>query len=221
MLSFAYQLPLNSLNHVQINSIARPGLYKWVVDPVMVATSGDALVQNDAVEAIKSKLFPHAYIITPNIPETCMLLNRQVQTLDEKIQVPFNVQPDECTFLDLVVCQAAKDLALLGPRFVLVKGGHDEASGQKLSVDVLYDSLSGISFRSKGTTILCKLTIMILAGDVNQFPSVKLNTENTHGTGCTLASSIAAGLAQGLSPLQAVQKAKNYVWEAIKNRYME
>lgn len=158
-------------------SIVADRLEKWhctniVVDPVMVSTSGNALVQKDAVSVLKTSLFPLATIITPNLPEASVLLNREIKTLEEMIP-------------------AAKQLSGFGCKNVLLKGGH--LSG-KDACDILYQ---------KDTD-----TILRLAGH-------RINTPNTHGTGCTLSSAIAANLAKGFAIDIAVKNAKTYITGAL------
>jgi hydroxymethylpyrimidine/phosphomethylpyrimidine kinase len=141
-----------------------------VVDPVMVAKSGDRLLREDALVAFQ-KLLPLADVLTPNIPESEDLLGRPVTT-DEEIR------------------EAARELQSLGPRNVLVKGGHREGAA---AVDVLFD---GRNF--------------------HEFASPRIETTSTHGTGCTLASAIAAFLARQETVPQAVQHAKDYLTEALR-----
>ena len=148
--------------------------FSLVVDPVMVSTSGHTLLQEDAIESIKEELFPHATIITPNLPETCLLLG-----IDEIKTVA-------------AMEQAARELAMMGPRWVLVKGGH-------------LDEL-------EATDILC-------CGETHSCMAFKsrliANSSHTHGTGCTLASAIAAHLSRGLEVPEAVREAKDFVTGAI------
>ncbi len=149
------------------------GVTRIVLDPVMVAQSGDKLLRDDAVAALKSELIPLAEILTPNIPEASVLLGRPMAKLSE-------------------MPGAAEELARLGCRNVLVKGGHLEGED---SDDVLY------------------------LGDTKRFvslPAVRLETRNNHGTGCTLSSAIAAFLAQGDGVEASVQNAKEYITEAIR-----
>ncbi|MCC5912523.1 MAG: bifunctional hydroxymethylpyrimidine kinase/phosphomethylpyrimidine kinase [Clostridiaceae bacterium] len=141
-----------------------------VVDPVMVSKSGHHLLQPEAKEALINDLLPIATIATPNIPEAEVILDRKITTLEE-MEV------------------AAKDIYKLGPKSVLVKGGH--LSGD--AVDVFYD----------GSTIT-KLT------------SLRIDKKNTHGTGCTLSSAIAAHLALQHDLITAIAKSKDYVTEGIK-----
>ena len=151
-------------------TIARRTLPNLVVDPVMVAKSGDVLLTEPAVEAIRRSLLPLAAVLTPNRPEAERLLGVSVTNRDE-------------------AREAAKRLIDLGPRAVIVKGGHfDEAD----IVDLLYD----------GTTF-------------QEFRHPRLQTRHTHGTGCTFAAAIAALLARGIELADAVHQAIEYVEGAI------
>jgi hydroxymethylpyrimidine/phosphomethylpyrimidine kinase len=141
-----------------------------VLDPVMVATSGDRLLPADAMQALRT-LFPLASVITPNLPEAAALLD-----------APIAASEDE-------MLDQARRLLALGPRAVLVKGGH---RGGAEAVDLLVGA--------EGT---------------RRFAAPRIDTANTHGTGCTLSSAIAAGLARGLPLVEAVAAAKAYVSAAI------
>ncbi|MFC5409374.1 bifunctional hydroxymethylpyrimidine kinase/phosphomethylpyrimidine kinase [Larkinella bovis] len=143
-----------------------------VLDPVMVAKSGDKLLQDEAVDALKSQLFPLATVITPNLPETSVLVGRPVQTADEMLP-------------------AARDLANWCPGAILVKGGHLD-TGE--STDLLY----------------------LPTGEQHRFSSGRIQTVNSHGTGCTLSSAIAAGLAKRRSVVESVSGAKTYVTRALQ-----
>lgn len=143
-----------------------------VLDPVMVAQSGDKLLQDDAVAALKTHLIPLAEILTPNIPEASVLLGRKISVAGE---MPV----------------AAEELAGLGCRNVLVKGGHLEGED---SDDCLY---LGKEKR------------------IARFPAVRVETRNNHGTGCTLSSAIAAFLARGDDMEAAVRHAKKFITGAI------
>lgn len=149
-----------------------------VVDPVLVATSGDSLGCSGVVAALKHHLLPLATLLTPNLPEASALLEgRHIHDIAD-------------------MKAAAEDLHSMGPQYVLVKGGHLLSShllSTQHAVDVLYD---GVSHH-------------ILSEPV-------VRTGNSHGTGCTLASAVAAGLAKGLPMLEAVQQAKQYVTEALR-----
>jgi hydroxymethylpyrimidine/phosphomethylpyrimidine kinase len=143
-----------------------------VVDPVFVAKSGDHLLAGDAVGALKERILPLATVITPNLHEAGGLLGGAVGTLDE-------------------MKEAARSLHALGPRAVLVKGGH--LSGDR-AIDVFYDGHTATE----------------IAGP-------RFDSEDTHGTGCTLASAIAARLAHGDALIDAVRTAKEFVGEAIRH----
>ncbi|HEX7126316.1 MAG TPA: bifunctional hydroxymethylpyrimidine kinase/phosphomethylpyrimidine kinase [Thermodesulfobacteriota bacterium] len=156
---------------------ARRPIANLVVDPVMVATSGDLLLERDAVDAVRDALLPAAAVITPNRPEAETLLGRAIRTPDE-------------------AADAARALAALGPRAVLLKGGHAVADGERHhpreSVDLLYD------------------------GDrMHRLALPWVDTEHTHGTGCTLSSALAAGLARGWPLHEAALRAKRFVWDGL------
>ncbi len=147
-----------------------PGV-PFVLDPVMVAKGGAALLTRDAIEAMRDRLLPMAALITPNIPEAEALLGHAI--------------PDHAAAL-----AGAEALLQTGAQAVLLKGGH---GGGAVVQDVLAH-----------------------AGGLLVLEMERLNTRHTHGTGCTLASAIAAGLAQGMALVPAVRRARAYVQEAIR-----
>jgi hydroxymethylpyrimidine/phosphomethylpyrimidine kinase len=142
-----------------------------VLDPVMVATSGDRLLAPEAVEVLRRELIPRALAVTPNLPEAAALLEAPIAQTEAQME------------------EQARRLIELGARAVLIKGGH--ASGIE-SVDLLVEPTA-----------------------VTRFAATRINTKRTHGTGCTLSSAIAAGLAKGLDLSASVQVAKTYVTAAI------
>lgn len=142
-----------------------------VVDPVMVATSGDRLIDRDAVQAVRDTLIPLADLITPNLPEAAALLEREIAELEEQMRAQ------------------AEALLQFGCRAVLLKGGH--GSGAE-AVDIL-----------------------ATAGGITRLSQRRIETSNTHGTGCTLAAAITAGLADGKPLEEAVARAKDFVWMAL------
>jgi hydroxymethylpyrimidine/phosphomethylpyrimidine kinase len=148
------------------------GARNIVLDPVLVATSGDSLGAPDVVDAMKRHLMPLAAVVTPNVPEAMRLC-------DEKSEP---TTPSDLENL-------ARRIHSLGCRAVLVKGGH--LSGA-LAPDVLFD----------GATM-------------ETFTAPRIDTRNTHGTGCTLSSAIAAHLARGLSLKDAVAASKDYLTAAL------
>jgi hydroxymethylpyrimidine/phosphomethylpyrimidine kinase len=149
------------------------GLRPLVVDPVMVAKSGDRLLREDAVAALREQLLPLAAILTPNLPEAEVLLGRSLATWDD-------------------VRAAAKELVAMGAQAVVMKGGHREGP----ATDILYDGQ-----------------------EFHEYTASRVDTVNTHGTGCTFASAIAAGLARGESLHSAVAMAKAYVTKALQSAY--
>lgn len=142
-----------------------------VFDPVMVATSGDPLLEREAVDTLRDRLIPRARIITPNIPEAEILLGRKITSQDEL--------PD-----------AARELAKLGAS-VFLKAGH--LSDEEL-IDIFYNAETGEMLRLSST---------------------RVDTRNTHGTGCTLSSALASFLALGCDMNEAARKAKDYISAAI------
>ncbi|MEM7544032.1 MAG: bifunctional hydroxymethylpyrimidine kinase/phosphomethylpyrimidine kinase [Pseudomonadota bacterium] len=144
-----------------------------VLDPVMVAKSGDALLRDDAVAALKEHLLPLATLLTPNLPEAARLLSTGSAWSED------------------AMLDQGEALLAFGPKSVLMKGGHGEGDD---CVDFLIsEGQVPVAFRAE-----------------------RLATKNTHGTGCTLSSAIAAGLAKGLDATQAVGEAHAYLQGAIR-----
>jgi hydroxymethylpyrimidine/phosphomethylpyrimidine kinase len=158
-----------------IDAIA-DGLLRWspahvVLDPVMVATSGDRLLASDAAEALRVKLIPRAHLMTPNLPEAAALLNEAVAESESDI------------------ARQGRRLLALGCAAVLIKGGHGRGAE---SIDYL-----------------------VTRDEVLTLAAPRVATKNTHGTGCSLSSAVAAGLARGDDLETAVRGAKAYVTAAI------
>ena len=146
------------------------GVENLVIDPVMIAKSGDRLLREDAQEALVSSLLPLAKVVTPNLQEAQALSELEIRSIQN-------------------MKEAAKAIYDLGPQNVVIKGGH--LPGE--SVDLLYDGR-----------------------EFFEFPGPRIETRNTHGTGCTFASAIAAGLAKGQDLSTAVQAAKEYITKALQ-----
>ncbi|MEP3112574.1 bifunctional hydroxymethylpyrimidine kinase/phosphomethylpyrimidine kinase [Nisaea sp.] len=142
-----------------------------VVDPVMVAKGGHPLLEPQALEAMKRRMVARATILTPNIPEAELLTAKKIADRDDMLRV-------------------GEALLKLGPKYVLMKGGHMEG-----------DELLDILVSADAEPVV--------------FSSERIDTVHTHGTGCSTASAIAAGLAQGLSVVEAVSRARDYVRKAI------
>lgn len=142
-----------------------------VLDPVMVAASGDPLLTETAIATLKARLLPRADLLTPNLPEAARLLGAEPAA-------------DEAAMLE-----QGRALLALGPKAVLMKGGHGEGPE---AVDLL------------------------VTGDgVLRFATPRIPSRNSHGTGCTLSSAIAAGLAKGQALPEAARAAKRYIQAAI------
>lgn len=145
---------------------------KIVTDPVMISTSGCCLAQNNTIDILKNELFPISTIITPNLYEASCLVGHKIKTVED-------------------MKRAAVDLLTMGPNYVLIKGGHLEASK-------MVDFLSGKN------------------GLCSEFESDRIITNNLHGTGCTLSSAIATYLSFGFEMAEAVLMAKKYITKAIE-----
>jgi len=148
---------------------------KTVVDPVMAATSGDVLSKQDLTVAIKSKLTPKAYIITPNVYEASRLTGMEINTPDD-------------------VKKACKELYKIGPKYVLIKGGHLEG---KYVQDTLFDGK--------------KFTVFSLP---------IISNKKAHGSGCTLSALITGLISLGKSPEEAIGKAKHILWAMLHYGYI-
>lgn len=142
-----------------------------IIDPVMIAKGGHALMQHEALDMLKNTIIPCAFLLTPNIPEAEAIIGKKINNVDD-------------------MKDAAMLIHKLGAVNVLVKGGHLEGD----ALDILYSN-----------------------GEFYTFSTKRINTKNTHGTGCTLSSAITAFVAKGYSVTQAVESAKAYVTKAIEN----
>jgi hydroxymethylpyrimidine/phosphomethylpyrimidine kinase len=153
--------------------LARFDVQNIVLDPVMIATSGDRLLDPAAIDTLRTKLIPLALIVTPNLPEAAALTGASLARNEEEMEIQ------------------AREILSFGARYVLIKGGH--GAGEE-SIDLLVGGEKVLRLAAK-----------------------RIATKNTHGTGCTLSSAIAAGLAKGLDLITAVQEAKTYVTAAIEH----
>ena len=155
------------------DAVRRHNIANLVVDPVMVAKSGDRLLRAEAIATICQRLIPLAAVVTPNLPEAEDLTGLTIAT-DADAQL------------------AAEAIIAMGAKSVVVKGGHRDGP----PTDILYDGQQFVEFTTE-----------------------RIPSTNTHGTGCTFASAVAAGLAHGLDVPAAVQQAKDYVTAAIRAAY--
>ena len=169
--------------------------FPLVVDPVLVSTSGDPLASGGVAAAIISRLFPLATVVTPNLPEAAALLG-----LDEGRDLGSLSG----------VAEAARKLAALGAAWVLVKGGH-AVSGLAEGDD----GEEGKGGRGGGGLEAVDVLFERSTGAVTFLRARRVETSVSHGTGCTLASAIACGLARGLSVPLAARSAKRYVGGAL------
>jgi hydroxymethylpyrimidine/phosphomethylpyrimidine kinase len=142
-----------------------------VIDPVMVAKGGCALMQPESLSTLKERIIPLADILTPNIPEAEVITGHTITSHQDMIR-------------------AARSIHRLGASAVLIKGGHLEGD----AFDLLFDGTRDFTFSTK-----------------------RINTKNTHGTGCTLSSAITAYLAKGYSTYDSVRLAKDYITTAIEH----
>jgi hydroxymethylpyrimidine/phosphomethylpyrimidine kinase len=149
------------------------GVDKLVIDPVMVAKGGHPLLQPSAVAAVKTFLLPLAMIVTPNAPEAEVLSGVTIDSAER-------------------AREAARIIAAMGPRYVIVKGGHLPGD----PIDLVFDGETFTEFRAE-----------------------RIETKNTHGTGDSLSAAITALLARGGKPLEAIEQAKAWLTEAIRQNY--
>jgi hydroxymethylpyrimidine/phosphomethylpyrimidine kinase len=152
-------------------AVQRWEIARLVVDPVMIAKSGAPLLRPEATDALRRLLLPVALVVTPNLHEAAALIGRPVRTLPE-------------------MREAARVIGAMGPRYVVVKGGHLDDSDR--SVDVLFD---GEAFE--------------------EFSAPRTASKHTHGTGCVFSAAITAGLARGQAVPDAVARAKEIITAAI------
>ena len=157
--------------HAVAEALDRHPIEKLVLDPVMISKSGHTLLQPSARVVLIKLLFPKAYVVTPNVPEAEVLTGMEVRGDDD-------------------LRHAGDKILALGPRHVLMKGGHLDAED---ATDWLFD---GAGWRS--------------------FTAERIDTPHTHGTGCTYAAAVCAGLARGLGIGEATAQAKTYLSEAIR-----
>jgi hydroxymethylpyrimidine kinase / phosphomethylpyrimidine kinase / thiamine-phosphate diphosphorylase len=155
---------------VVAEKISKYQIEKVVVDPVLASEWGSVLLDEEGRKAVVKELFPVAHLLTPNIPEAEILTGKTITNVSD-------------------MKKAAKKLQKMGPKYVLVKGGHLK----EMAVDVLHDGSQHYEFSTE-----------------------RVRTRHTHGTGCTLASAIATRLAQGISLMECIDQAKRYLYRALR-----
>ncbi|MBY7142156.1 bifunctional hydroxymethylpyrimidine kinase/phosphomethylpyrimidine kinase [Virgibacillus sp. NKC19-3] len=146
----------------------------YVMDPVMVATSGDSLIDQDSRLFLRENLLPLTTLVTPNIPEAEFITGNTIETTDDMKQAAETIVKN------------------FGAGAALIKGGHMSGS----AVDFLYDGM-----------------------DIKTFSADRMNTNNTHGTGCTYSAAITAFLGQGIALQDAISQAKRFITAAIKHSF--
>jgi hydroxymethylpyrimidine/phosphomethylpyrimidine kinase len=162
-----------SIIDVVADRITAWGITNLVVDPVMVAKSGDRLLHGSAVTSLRDKLLPIALIVTPNIPEAETLAGMTIANESDRQE-------------------AARIISALGPKYVVIKGGHRDGDPS----DLVFDGEAFTLIEGK-----------------------RIDTQNTHGTGCTFSAAITANLALGKPPFAAISEAKLYITQALETSY--
>jgi hydroxymethylpyrimidine/phosphomethylpyrimidine kinase len=157
-----------------VEVMRRHEVHNLVVDPVMRAKGGDPLIDPAAVETLVRDLFPMAFVVTPNVPEAEALVGFSLKTVED-------------------FRKAAGLIRDMGPKIVVMKGGHSPANPEGASLDFAWD---GETWRV--------------------FEGLRSSNRNTHGTGCTFSAAIAALLARGEEPMTAIAEAKAFITEAIR-----
>ncbi|NIP38715.1 MAG: bifunctional hydroxymethylpyrimidine kinase/phosphomethylpyrimidine kinase [Candidatus Dadabacteria bacterium] len=157
------------------DQIRRYKIPNLVVDPVMISKSGARLLQKEAETSLKNDIIPLAFVVTPNIPEAEVITDMKIGSIED-------------------MKESAEKIKRMGPRNVLIKGGHLKQN--KDAVDILYSG-----------------------DDFYEIATKWIKTKNTHGTGCTYSAAICANLAKGIDVLEAVSMAKDYVTAAIEKSF--
>ncbi|MEC0182563.1 bifunctional hydroxymethylpyrimidine kinase/phosphomethylpyrimidine kinase [Paenibacillus peoriae] len=161
--------------HLVSEQIRKFGWKKVVVDPVMIAKGGAELLQSEAVQALQDDLLPLALVVTPNIPEAEALTGISIRTMEDRRE-------------------AARHISNMGPKFIVIKGGHaDESENSGQVVDLLFDGTAFTELSGK-----------------------RVQTVHTHGTGCTFSAAITAELAKGMSVPEAILNGKAFIQAAIE-----
>lgn len=183
-------LPTKEIIEEVAKIVSERNFKNLVVDPVVRSTSGYDLIDDEALKALIEKLIPLASIITPNIPEAERICGMKIQSFED-----FD--------------KAARRIASMGAKAVLIKGGH-------LSLDNIEDSAEVIYINQKAQESTKKAADLLFAdGKRKVFVAEYIETKATHGTGCSLASAIAAGLASEKDLREAIFQAKKFVTNAI------
>jgi len=165
-----------------------------VVDPVMVSSTGHRLLDADAVQALCTELLPLARVVTPNVPEAEALSGRRIRTAADARDAALRIQE-------------------MGPRAVIITGGHAPATMRAGDETDRHPAASGWRSRDHGDVV----DLLLDGGDWHEFAVERIDAPPLHGTGCTFASAVAAGLALDRTLDEAARRAQQFVAEAIRH----
>ena len=193
-------LPTREIIEEVARIVAEYDLKNFVVDPVVRSTSGFDLIDDAALRALIDKLFPLATVVTPNVPEAERITGTKIETVGD-------------------IPKAARIMQAQGARNVLIKGGHLPISDLGFGiVDLEYRGVEREldSLEDSGKINPKSIDFLFMGDETFTFSADFIETTATHGTGCTFAAAIAAGLANGKTLREAVESAKRFVTEAIR-----
>jgi len=185
-------LPTREVIEETAQIVKKNNLKNFVVDPVVRSTSGFDLIDDEALQSLVKNLFPLADVVTPNLPEAERIAGIKIET-EKDIE------------------KAARIMQNFGAKNVLIKGGHffegerQEAKGKSV-----------IENRRPETEDRKAIDYLFVGGDLHIFEAEFIETNTTHGTGCTLAAAITANLALGKTLIESIEIAKDFVMEAIR-----
>jgi hydroxymethylpyrimidine/phosphomethylpyrimidine kinase len=188
-------LPTGEVIEEVARIVAENSLNNFVVDPVVRSTSGFDLIDDAALRSLIEKLFPLSDLITPNIPEAERISQMKIETAED-------------------IKKAAKIMQNLGAKNVLIKGGHGSILDFGFGISDLEekDKDQKLNIENRKPAI----DFLFVGENLHTFEAEFIETNATHGTGCTLAAAITANLANGKSLIEAVETAKKFVTEAIR-----
>lgn len=182
--------------------VAENSLNNFVVDPVVRSTSGFDLIDDTALKSLIEKLFPLSDLITPNIPEAERIAQMKIETAED-------------------IKKAARIMQSLGAKNVLIKGGHISILDFGFGISDLEEKDQNHKTVIENRKLKTKnrkpaIDFLFIGESLHTFEAEFIETDATHGTGCTLAAAITANLANGKSLIEAVEAAKKFVTEAIR-----
>ncbi|RCX20688.1 hydroxymethylpyrimidine/phosphomethylpyrimidine kinase [Fontibacillus phaseoli] len=190
--------------------IRKFGWERVVVDPVMIAKGGAELLRQEAVLALKEELLPLALVVTPNIPEAEVLAGMAIRTMQDRRE-------------------AAKIISAMGPKLVVIKGGHDGGDGGVGNVGNAVNTVNGANGEKAGNDghegiyergdsgNMEVVDLIYNGGNFTELSGKRIPTVHTHGTGCTFSAALTAGLAKGLPAPEAIVIARDFIQAAIED----